>query len=69
MILPGFPPGVPLSIRSEPLLVLGGEVITTLSVTNQVDFSKSSTAQLLDHPVLGPELTERSVNDLHCLAG
>jgi hypothetical protein len=61
----GLPARVPLCVGRNPLLVLGGAVLAGGAVTNQVDLSKAAATQLLDHPVVGSQLGQRTVHQLH----
>ena len=47
------------------LLVLGRAVLARGPVPDEVDLAEAAAAQLLNHPVLGPQLGQRPVRELH----
>ena len=47
------------------LLVLCCAVLSRGPVADEVDLAKAAAAQLLNHPVLGPQLGQRPVRELH----
>ena len=61
----GLPARRPLRVRRDPLLVLGGAVLARRPMPDEVDLAEAAAAQLLDHPVLGAQLGQRPVEELH----